>query len=514
MNDRPTDYLVLGSGLAGLSFAALMAKSGKKVKVIEAHEFPGGYGHTFEMGKKESRYRFNAQLHYVWNCGEGDTVNLFLKKLGLEQEVTFERYDPEGFDHMRIPGYALDIPNDYEELINRLQKLFPNHRSAIRGLVEEIRRTGYELYHLPSPPTAFSILRNAWKFSRVIRYRQATLQDVFNRFDVPLEAQSLIALQWPDFLLPPNRVSFFAWVMLFDGYMRGAYYPTKHFEHVIDSLVGVIQENGGELILNHRVTQFIREGRAIKGAVAENVEGQPATFHARNTVCNFDPRQAAGMIGFDQFSPRIRQRLNYDYSPSNFMAYCAVSGIDLKDSGFGQWNLFHAEDPDLNRSFDQMYELGDYSQPSFAVTTPSLLTSYGKDCPEGHQIIEFLTVANYQRFLALKLRSPRAYREKKQEVFDSILDVMERYYIPGLRKHLAFQVTGSPTTNERYCPTPFGNSYGSNMTPENISGNRLDYRSSLSNFYFCNASSGYAGFAGTIWTGCRLYGVLSGDQVG
>ena len=49
MNDRPTDYLVLGSGLAGLSFAALMAKAGKKVKVIEAHEFPGGYGHTFEM---------------------------------------------------------------------------------------------------------------------------------------------------------------------------------------------------------------------------------------------------------------------------------------------------------------------------------------------------------------------------------------------------------------------------------------------------------------------------------
>ena len=96
MNDRPTDYLVLGSGLAGLSFAALMAKAGKKVKVIEAHEFPGGYGHTFEMGKKGKRFRFNAQLHYVWNCGEGETVNLFLKKLGLERKVTFERYDPTG----------------------------------------------------------------------------------------------------------------------------------------------------------------------------------------------------------------------------------------------------------------------------------------------------------------------------------------------------------------------------------------------------------------------------------
>ena len=415
---------------------------------------------------------------------------------------------------MRIPGYALDIPNDYEELINRLQKLFPKYRDGIRGLVKEIQRTGYELYHLPSPPTAFSILKNAWKFSRVIRYRQATLQQVFDRFSLPLEAQSLIALQWPDFLLPPERVSFFAWVMLFDGYMRGAYYPTRHFEDVIDAMVTLIRENGGELIFNQRVSRFLREGKVIKGATAENVEGEQFTYQARNTVCNFDPRQAAEMIGFHEFSPGVQRKLNYDYSPSNFMAYCAVSGIDLRDYGFGKWNLFHAETPDLNRSFGRMYELGDYSQPSFAVTTPSLLTSHGNDCPEGHQIIEFLTVANYQRFLALKLSSPRAYREKKQEVFDAILDVMEKYYVPNLRKHLSFQVTGSPTTNERYCPTPFGNSYGSNMTPQNISGNRLDYRTSLPNFYFCNASSGYAGFAGTIWTGCRLYGVLSGDVIG
>ena len=42
-----TDYLVLGSGLSALSFGALIAKAGRQVVVLEAHEFPGGYGHTF-----------------------------------------------------------------------------------------------------------------------------------------------------------------------------------------------------------------------------------------------------------------------------------------------------------------------------------------------------------------------------------------------------------------------------------------------------------------------------------
>ena len=73
-----TDYLIVGSGLSALVFGSLMAKSGRKVCVLEAHEHPGGFGHTFALANK---YKFNAQLHYVWDCGEGDTVNRVLKKL-------------------------------------------------------------------------------------------------------------------------------------------------------------------------------------------------------------------------------------------------------------------------------------------------------------------------------------------------------------------------------------------------------------------------------------------------
>jgi hypothetical protein len=63
-------YLIVGSGLSALVFGALMARSGQSVRVLEAHEYPGGFGHTFTMAKQ---YHFNAQLHYVWDCGEGHT---------------------------------------------------------------------------------------------------------------------------------------------------------------------------------------------------------------------------------------------------------------------------------------------------------------------------------------------------------------------------------------------------------------------------------------------------------
>ena len=152
-----TDYLIVGSGLSALTFGALMAHSGKTVQILEALEHPGGFGHTFTMAKK---YKFNAQFHYVWDCGEGQTVNRVLKKLGLEQEVTFERYDPKGFDHMRMPNYAVDIPSDPEELIQRLSALFPASSDLLRQFVDAVEATGKGLKKLSPPINPLELLKH------------------------------------------------------------------------------------------------------------------------------------------------------------------------------------------------------------------------------------------------------------------------------------------------------------------------------------------------------------------
>ena len=194
-----------------------------------------------------------------------------------------------------------------------------------------------------------------------------------------------------------------------------------------------------------------------------------------------------------------------------FIALSKILTCEITDLGSGMSPIQGTKS--LNEAFAQMYDRYDYSNPSFAITTPTLLTEASRDCPADCQIVEFLTVANYGYFKQLRDSDPKAYRQKKQEILDAILDVVEKHYVPNFRKHMVFEITGSPTTNERYCWCPEGNSYGSILTPRNMGLGRLNHETSLDRFYFCNASSGYPGFAPTVWTGALLYQRLSGDVV-
>ena len=91
---------------------------------------------------------------------------------------------------------------------------------------------------------------------------------------------------------------------------------------------------------------------------------QTREFAGETVVCNIDPKRAAKMIEESHFSAKVRRKLDYEYSASNYMAYCVVKDLDLRDYGFGEWNLFHTEQPNLNEAFAQMYEHHDYLVPA------------------------------------------------------------------------------------------------------------------------------------------------------
>ncbi len=101
----------------------------------------------------------------------------------------------------------------------------------------------------------------------------------------------------------------------------------------------------------------------------------------------------------------------------------------------------------LVRIIFQSLDIHVYSNAPFVVS---------RGAPEGCQILEFGTVANYPYFKELQKSDPSAYRKQKQHLADHLLSIIEAKHIPNLSHHIALKVVGTPTTNADFCLAPFG----------------------------------------------------------
>ncbi|MGH7285178.1 MAG: phytoene desaturase family protein [Polyangiaceae bacterium] len=498
------DDIVIGTGMGGLSVGALLAKSGRRVLLLEAHDVPGGYAHTFRMRD----YRFCAQVHYIFNCGEGETIHRFLDQIGLAEKIPFLRLDVEGFDHVVVDRERIRIPSGLPKFRDRLLRLHPESSRAIRDyfkIVEVIARELDELDGLPERLTAAALL-DVYRYRHVLRYLRWTLDDLYDHVRMPPRLRALLAGQCGDYLLPPRDVSLLLHVALIHNYDRGAYYPKHHFFHFVESIVRFVMSSPGcEILFEHEVDRIhVDQGRVV-GVTTTNGR----KFTADRYISNVDPQRTAELVGSHHMGDEDKPYLDYEYSCGTFTMYLGLRGVNLTDHGFGSFNVWHYPHEDLNRIYDDQLIRHDLSNPWLFLSTPTMHSDQPGLCPPGHQILEIATACDHAYFEELRRTDRRAYNREKKKIGETILDILEARYIPNLREHLAFRLSGSPTTNERYCWAPAGNAYGARLTPAHVGMRRKPWKTSLENLWMVNATAGLPSVAGTISAGMKLHRTLS-----
>ena len=136
MSENAFDAVVIGSGLGGLTAAALLAKAGRKVCVIERNHSVGGAASVFRKGALtiEPALHQTADPHYP-----GDPKHAILKELGLIDEIEWIPISPFYSVKGGPIGDVFDLPVGFDAAHHALSQRFPK---SARGLRQTARRNG------------------------------------------------------------------------------------------------------------------------------------------------------------------------------------------------------------------------------------------------------------------------------------------------------------------------------------------------------------------------------------
>ena len=500
------DYAVVGMGIGGLTLGALLANAGKRVIIFEQHYLPGGYGHTFAQGG----FSFCAELHYVWDCGPGERVTKMLEKLGLHEEVTFRRLDPDGFDRIIGPGVDYTIGSGFDRELERLGGLFPGHEPGLRkyyGIIDAIHR---QMYDLPIGFSWRTVLAHPSRYPHLLRYATWTLERLFDKLGFPAELRLILAGQSAIFFMPPRDLSLLVHAGGVGSYNQGAYHPSRSYRHVMRALLGKINEQPGcRSMLSTEITGIqVENGRARSVTTAGG-----ETFSADNVLFDADAQLGLDLIGRHEFPKSFLRKLEYDYGPSVVSIYLGLRDIDLRKYGLGEQNIFWHPKVDLNEVYDD--QLGDTfpQRPYFFCNSPTLRPHDAVLAPEGCSQLIMVAPCTYDSFAGLRSKSEDAYQTAKRQFADRVIAVVESELVPGLSDHIVERAVGTPLTNYFYVRAPKGNCYSTPLDPQHVNLRRLNYKSPFANLHFVGASSSLPGFATVIHFACMLYEKLTGDRV-
>ncbi|SDN97845.1 all-trans-retinol 13,14-reductase [Desulfonauticus submarinus] len=132
------DFLILGSGISGLTSALILGKHGYKVAIIEKNKKIAPLLRGFY---RQQQY-FDTGLHYLGGLEEGGILNTYFNYLGLSQHIKKIPFNPDGFDILRFLDKKEDIyfPYGYQNIEKKLTQKFPQEQEAIQVYLKKIKQ--------------------------------------------------------------------------------------------------------------------------------------------------------------------------------------------------------------------------------------------------------------------------------------------------------------------------------------------------------------------------------------
>lgn len=507
--EKHFDAIIIGSGVGGLSAAICLARAGQKVLVLEQHDVPGGWCHSFYL----NGHRFTPGVHYVGLLEKGQSTAQLYEGLGIANDLTFFRMNPSAYEHAYIGEERFDFPGNFDELVNSLTERFPKEEKNIKKYLSLVRNVSAELQLLPDVEGFWQHLTIPFRTKNMGKYALFSLKRVIDWHIKDPLLKKILNIQFGDHGLAPAKASFPLHCAVMDHYFNGGFYPCGGGGAIVKAMTTAIKNYDGEVKTQQSVKRILLEGKKKKTAIGVELASGKRLF-AKRIISNADPNITyQKLIGEENLSRRLQKKLNKtSYSCTSLMLFLTVE-MDLKASGIDSGNIWLMPNEDMDTVYERMMMPDITNGEAFEGMFISCTTLKDPSSFDGkHHSIEAITYLDYKSFEKFENESEirtEEYLQFKELLTEKMLKTLEKV-LPNVRAHIVHQELGTPITNEYYINSTKGSVYGTEKKLTQIGPFAYKAKSEIKNLYLCGASIVSHGVAGAGYSGVQTAGEILG----
>ena len=491
------DAIVIGSGIGGLTTAALLSKhAGNRVLVLERHYTAGGYTHSFHR----PGYEWDVGVHYI---GSGSETRQAFDRL-TEGRLQWARM-PDVYDRFRMGDRSYEFPTGVERFRERVKSYFPAEGRAIDRYIAAVQsciRASRLYYAEKAVPAPIAWLAGGWLRSGFLRWARRSTADVLNEITGNRELIGLLTAQWGDYGLPPKQSSFAAHATIAAHYFEGAMYPVGGATQIAAGIEPVIARNGGKIVTSAEVAAIVIEheraagvrmsdGREFRAPLVVSDAG------VRNTVQRLLPEPTAGVS---------KLRAELETVPPSMAHLSLYVGIrqSAADLGLNGTNLWISPSADHDANLDRYAQDPSAPFPLLFISFPSAKDPEFEQRHPGRATLEVVTTAPYSWFEKWQdtrwKRRGDDYEALKCGLASRLRMELEKH-VPAVAGQIDHAELSTPLSTRNFMNYEKGEAYGLSATPARFELRALKPQSPIRQLYLTGQDVVSLGVTGALFGG-------------